>query len=257
MSKKTKVIAHRLVFKVAGQDRSGISMYERTNGDVIVVTKSNPIHADGPQGRRGARIKGKYFSIHKSAQSKDNINVLKQTIEFEGLPKAENYCMTSVIKSGVNFCPLFSRLFPDLSSSYWAPSDKPSNPIILCEYDPKQQTPMVIALVAAPGKVFTFPQKVDFEKTEIHFNFCSVIALWKLLNFPSERAGTLQPSMTYNPNIFGGHIPYAPSVTAHKGGNENRIIEYFGMIRSQFEDHLGGKRRMSAAPSATIWKDPP
>ncbi|MBU3889474.1 hypothetical protein FM996_05400 [Methylosinus sporium] len=229
-------------------------MYEQRSGDVIINVKCAPLHFNSSADLIGTTTSENRFSLHRSNDSKDGLNKIKQTKSLVNGEKIETHCVTNCIKKNINFCPIFSRMMPDMSADCFIPSKRRATEIYIGEYNPILQTLVFSNFVSSPAVRFFRPDaRDDLNFKQIDFMHFSVTTIWKLINYRSPDKGVLTPIATMRPEKFGGHLFYAPSLTVQQGGDITRITEYFDFHVGEFINHLTGRSILTNRPSGMAW----
>ncbi|HDG7976392.1 TPA: hypothetical protein PCK86_005476 [Klebsiella pneumoniae] len=88
----------------------------KKDGDVLMYCKHAQFHRDtGEAPNNDNKIKQQRYSFHRSLDSEDNINFIKQTFEISTPGIINTHIVTPVIKNNTGFIHVFSRRAPNLS----------------------------------------------------------------------------------------------------------------------------------------------
>src|SRR5579863_5422796 len=111
-----------ITLSVAGDPRLLFAAYEDPDGELRLGTIPGRVNAafftppDAPSDdpHHGALITHEKYSVHRSLNSKDNINVIKYIRELDGGKIVDSVNLTPAIKRGDAFCPIFLRRYAEL-----------------------------------------------------------------------------------------------------------------------------------------------
>ncbi|MDE8894924.1 hypothetical protein PZW00_07495 [Klebsiella pneumoniae] len=97
-------------------EKTLLKFEQKKNGDVLMYCKHAQFHRDpGETSNNDNKIKQQRYSFHKSLDSENNINFIKQTLEISTPGIINTHIVTPVIKNNTGFIHVFSRRAPNLS----------------------------------------------------------------------------------------------------------------------------------------------
>ncbi|HGW4533456.1 TPA: hypothetical protein ACNH4C_005260, partial [Klebsiella pneumoniae] len=106
----------QVTVKVDKVDKTLFKFELKKNGDVLMYCKHAQFYRDsGGVPNNDNEIKQQRYSFHKSLDSKENINFIKQTLDIPTSGIINTHIVTPAIKNNSGFIHVFSRRAPDLS----------------------------------------------------------------------------------------------------------------------------------------------
>ncbi|WP_440482843.1 hypothetical protein [Serratia marcescens] len=110
-----------ITVNVDGVKKTILKIKLKKNGDVMLFIKHAAFFRDaGGVPSFSKKISQQRYSIHRSIESKEKINFIKQTLEVNGDGIINTHLVTPVIKNNSGFIQIFSRRIPNLSPEHYS-----------------------------------------------------------------------------------------------------------------------------------------
>lgn len=186
-----------VTIKVNNIDKALFRFELKKSGDVLMYCKHAQFYRDSgtkPNSEEG--IKQQRYSFHKSQNSADGINFIKQTLDTTSTAEINTYIVTPVIKKKSGFVHIFSRRTPDLTPERHNANKKSKYRILdIDEYDSRSSTLFYSIFVGSsnvqvPNKV-TSANVLSFIIGDFRY-----LVIWAYLPIPSHNTGNLVHSGT-------------------------------------------------------------
>lgn len=188
-----------ITMNVGGVKKDILGFKIKNNGDVIMLLRHAQAYRDaGAMAgiRKNPPIKQQRYTLHQSLQSKENINVIKQTLSVKGRPDKNTYLFTPVIKNKSGFVQIFSRRFPNLNiDKYDYRESQKIKEECLDDFDASKSMLFLSVFVGAP--------EVEVPEDEYHANIHSIVIggfrvlfVWCYMMLPSHTSGFLAHKIT-------------------------------------------------------------
>lgn len=180
--------------------RKGLMRFElRNNGDVILLLKHASFFREpGAPASDNKEIHQQRYSFHRSLESKEGINFIKQTFEFKDGEVINTRVVTPVIKNASGFVQIFSRRVPKLEPEKYN-AKKPSKDSIdvnLGSWNMSNASLFLSVYVGSPS--------LDIPKFDGSANITSfvisdfrILLIWTYILMPAHDSGTLHHRMTF------------------------------------------------------------
>lgn len=173
----------------------------KKNGDVFLYNRhAQFFRLSGTKDDNAKEIKQQRYSFHKSSESKEGINFIKQTLDIGQSDMINTYIVTPVIKKNAGFIHVFSSRSPDMSPERYNSKIKKNYRVMsIGDCDVKSST-LFYSLFVGSSKI-QFPKKIttanalSFTIGDFRFLFT-----WAYLPMPSHYTGNLIHSGTIKTN---------------------------------------------------------
>lgn len=196
---------------VGGVKKDILGFKIKNNGDVMMLLRHAQAYREAGTGasiKKLPRIKQQRYTLHQSLQSKEKINVIKQTLSVKGHPDKNTYLFTPVIKDKSGFVPIFSRRLPALNTDQYNYNETQKiKEECLGEFDANKSMLFLSVFVGAP--------ELEIPTGEYYANIHSVVIggfrilfVWCYMMLPSHPSGFLVHKITQkNPDgTVGGQV---------------------------------------------------
>ncbi|CAI2449020.1 Uncharacterised protein [Serratia liquefaciens] len=140
-----------VTMNVNGVKKNILAFELRPSGDVIMLLRPAQAYREAGKGMVNLKpITQQRYTIHKSSQSKENINLIKHTLGVKEEPNIHTYLATPAIKSKTGFVHIFSRRYPAMDvGQYDAKLSKKISEIYLGDFDATKSTLFFSVFVGA------------------------------------------------------------------------------------------------------------
>ncbi|EPM0685538.1 hypothetical protein WJE63_004448 [Klebsiella pneumoniae] len=186
-----------ITVKVNNTEKTLFKFELKKTGDVLMYCKPAEFYRDpGELATSEKKIKQQRYSFHKSSESKDVINFIKQTIDLDIGEIKNTYIVTPAIKNKSGFIHVLSRRAPDLSTEKYNTKKKSKYRLLnLGDFDCKSSTLFYSLFVSSstisvPNKI-TIVNALSFVVGDFKF-----LVIWGYLPLPSHFTGSLIHSTT-------------------------------------------------------------
>jgi hypothetical protein len=183
--------------EVDGSPRKLFTVQERTkSGDLTVIVKHGlhftEVGTNAVPDPAAAKIKGQIVSIHSSAKSGTNINVINTTTYRADGRKFNVRQHTKAIKTTRRFAPLYMVRCPDLRDARYITTRKDSA-LSLGSYDPKVFQLFYMVFVGSAERAFTTYGKHDINLIQVRIGAFRIAVLWCFLsNFSTTTSNVMR-----------------------------------------------------------------
>ncbi|EMO2828165.1 hypothetical protein REV13_08905 [Klebsiella pneumoniae] len=226
----------QVTVKVDKVDKTLFKFELKKNGDVLMYCKHAQFYRDsGGVPNNDNEIKQQRYSFHKSLDSKENINFIKQTLDIPTSGIINTHIVTPAIKNNSGFIHVFSRRAPDLSiEKYNAKNKGKFRRLSIGEFDCTCSTIFYSLFI---GSSSTQAPENNTRKNVLMFTIgdFKFILNWTYLPLPAHSSGNLIHSTTIKDdadNIIG----QAEGVDYH--GAIEQSMFYFKMLIAEYNDTL-------------------
>ncbi len=183
----------RITIDVDGTPRRVVSISEGKDGSVFLSQRaggrfgqSKTYEGAAIAGQVGRTLREDRISIHGSARSKKNFNVITYNFLFEGGKRFSSQNYTHAIKSGSGAAFLFTKRYSTLRDSIHCTNGSDEKNISLGAYDPSWFTLVVTIFVCDPGYRFEPIEGGFYSAMEIPVGNYKLIVMWSYLSWWSS-----------------------------------------------------------------------
>jgi hypothetical protein len=177
------------------------------------------------------------YSIHPSKQSKEGVNVIKQTLTLSAGPPIITHNFTKAIKNKDRYVHIFSRRCGALLSTRFDLTKNRGQYVELMQFDTSKGTLCVSVFAGSSELIFRRkdPQCSIFQKILGEFR---LTIMWSFMPFPSHHTGSRLHSMTFDPNLPSHSHIKANLEAIMLGYDERECLDCHKICCSKFRDEM-------------------
>ena len=226
----------QVTVKVDKIDKTLFKFELKKNGDVLMYCKHAQFYRDsGEAPNNDNEIKQQRYSFHKSLDSKESINFIKQTLDIPTTGIINTHIVTPVIKNNSGFVHVFSRRAPDLSlEKYNAKNKGKFKRLNIGELDCSCSTIFYSLFIGSSSiktpETYTKNNVLIFTIGDFKF-----MLNWAYLPLPAHSSGNLIHSRTITDdkdNIIG----QVEGIDYHRAIEQSTF--YFNILVAEYNDTL-------------------
>ncbi len=222
MSSRSSV---RFAFNIDGSPRNILSVGQKACGDLILNLKPSKQFRDVDSLDGKDDVIEQRYSIHASTQSKDGIDVIKQTLKLANGEIINTRHYTTAMKAGNSFAPIFIRRCPNLSIERYKITNQKAKIIKLADYDHNLFMPIFMVMVSRFNREFVLPSFDNYSLTQHEFSLFRLVIIWCFLGpILPHHTGELVHVITIPPSKLAAMVH-------PKGMNEIECIDFFKKYR--------------------------
>ncbi|SSD84683.1 Uncharacterised protein [Klebsiella quasipneumoniae] len=226
----------QVTVKVDKIDKTILKFELKKSGDVLMYCKHAQFYRDaGEVPNDDNEIKQQRYSFHKSLESKQNINFIKQTLDIPTTGIINTHIVTPAIKNNSGFVHVFSRRAPDLSLEKYNSKNKGKfKRLSIGELDCTCSTIFYSLFIGSLNtktpETFTKNNILIFTMGDFKF-----MLIWAYLPFPAHSSGNLihNKTITDDKNNIIGQV----AGTDYHGAIELSTI-YFNILVAEYNETL-------------------
>jgi hypothetical protein len=186
---------------IGGIPRAIFSIQQRASGDLTVVIRHGAFYTNGKtfQPNPADAVVEQRLSIHRSTQSKSDINSIVYTKRFRDGRKRRTLNYTSALKRDNSFSLLFSQRCQDLRAAIFDMKKSSEKPVSLGSYNP-QFFQLIFSIYAGrKERNFTTASEPDLRFLQVPIGLFNIVVVWSFVSLPSNITGNYAAFRTYKP----------------------------------------------------------
>ncbi len=225
---------------VNGINKSLMRFEIRPSGDVVHLLKhASHFRLEGVPEHSDKEIKQQRYSFHRSLNSSENINVIKQTYEFKSGEVMNSRLVTPAIKNKSGFVQVYSRRVQNLTSERYDTKKHSKGTVeeSLGEWEMKNSNLFLSVFVGSASLNANYMDDIVNVRSFVMGDFRFVIA-WTYLIMPALGSGTYQHNITTNPN---DDMVICPEVGHDMKGVINQAMGSFWSLVDEFATTLSAQ----------------
>jgi hypothetical protein len=198
-----------ITINVDGVPREIFSVEEKAaDGKLILKFDGRGAHTDATT-YKGASvedaIKEHHISIHRSLESKTEINAIHRTMLLQNGRKLETRHYTNAVKTTKQFATVFFERCQDFRRAPPASNTQSDAQISLGWYDPRQFQLVYGIVVGSAEREFiptTVPDFQQFNISQKIFGVFRLVIIWSFISLPSNPTSNYSVVRTHKPEVI-------------------------------------------------------
>lgn len=195
MNKKNK---YKFILRSENRSYNILSVLETKNNELIILPRFAENYSEIEFGNttKDEPIKNQHYTIHNSPNSKEGVNVIKHTLEFETSEPITTRIFTRALKHNNLLCPLFLARCQDFKKDKYSGNFENDIIVDLGEYNPTESTLYYMLIIGRECDSFNNYNLLDINFNTIHFKQYSLSILWSYGRAPSHITGNKSHFLT-------------------------------------------------------------